>query len=109
MTMDRRGRLQATAPTITWRPVNVPDLLEARLVVGDGNDGGLYAGYVARTPGDGNDAWRGYIGLMHLPVGIGRRPAVQAAVERAARAAWAARMAGARDHGQRDTASRSDE
>lgn len=95
--MDRRGHLQATSsvPAITWRPVNVTDLLEARIVVGDGDHGdhgGFYAGYVARTPGDGDDEWRGYIGVTHAPVGMGQREAMQAAVERAARAAWGARQ-----------------
>lgn len=101
--MDRRACLPATSsePAITWRPVNVPDLLEARIIVRDGDHGGhgghrghggFYAGYVARTPGDGDDEWRGNIGVTHAPVGMGQREAMQAAVERAARAAWGARQ-----------------
>ncbi len=79
-------------PPITWRPVVVPDLLEARIVTGDDGDGddGLYVGYVTRTPGRG-DKWHGYVGFQHESVGVGTREAVQAAVEQAARAAWAAR------------------
>ncbi len=79
------------APTITWRMVVVPDLLEARITTGDDGDGGegLYAGYVARTPR--GDKWHGYVGLQHESVGMGTREAMQEAVERAAREAWAAR------------------
>ncbi len=79
------------APTITWHQVVVPDLLEARITTGDDGDGGegLYAGYVARSPGD--NEWRGYIGLTHTLVALGTRDAVQAAVEQAAREAWATR------------------
>ncbi len=79
-------------PTITWRMVVVPDLLEARIVTGDDGDGGegLYAGYVARTPR--GDKWHGYVGLQHESVGMGTREAMQAAVERAAREAWAAQQ-----------------
>jgi len=86
------------APVIAWMPVaNLIDLLEARLV--DGNGADLYAGYVARTPGDGDDEWRGYVGVTHVLVSIGLREAVQAVVERAAREAWAAQQtaAGIRD------------
>jgi len=93
------------ALTITWREVDTPDLLEARLIVGTGN--GVYVGYVARSPGD--DEWRGHIGLTHALIGIGTREAMQAAVEQAAREAWAARQErAAQDQGQRDTAYRSD-
>jgi len=67
--------------------VGALDLLEARLDVEDGP--ALYAGYVARTPGDSDDEWRGYVVVAHVLVSIGRRDAVQAAVERAAREAWA--------------------
>jgi len=98
---DERGTT-TVLPTITWRPVNVPDLLEARLDVGDGP--ALYTGYVARTPGDGDDEWRGYVGVTHVLVSIGRREAVQAAVERAAREAWAARQTWSRvTPGESDT------
>ena len=41
-------------PAITWREVDTPDLLEARLMVGD-DGAGVYVGYVARSPGD--DEW----------------------------------------------------
>jgi len=76
------------ALTITWREVGIPNLLEARLIMGAGN--GVYVGYVARSPGD--NEWRGYIGLTHTLVALGTRDAVQAAVEQAARDAWAARQ-----------------
>jgi len=87
------GPDEPEAPTITWRQVVVPDLLEARIVTGgdDNGDDGLYAGYVARTPR--GDKWHGYVGLQHESVGMGTREVVQAAVERAAREAWAARHA----------------
>ncbi len=75
-------------PPLIWREIGIPNLLEARLIVGVGN--GVYVGYVARSPGD--DEWRGYIGLTHVLVGMGQRQVVQAAVERVAREAWAARQ-----------------
>jgi len=79
-------------PTITWRDVETPHLLEARLVTGgdDNGDDGLYAGYVARTPR--GDKWHGYVGLQHESVGMGTREAMQAAVEQAAREVWAAQQ-----------------
>jgi len=73
----------SSSPPITWRPTNVRDLLEARLP-----DGDAYVGYVVRRAGDGDDEWRGYVGVTHVLVSIGRREAVQATVERAAREAW---------------------
>ncbi len=94
-------------PPITWRPVVGREIFEARLVAGSGRSLGWSVGYVAHTPGDGDDQWRGYVGLRHEPVGMGQRAAVEqaaveqaaveqaaverAAVERAAREAWAAR------------------
>ncbi len=54
-----------------------PYLLEARVTTADGAD--LYAGYVAVTPGA--DVWRGYVGRGFIPLGIGPRTAMQAAVE----------------------------
>jgi len=68
--------------------------------VGAGN--GVYVGYVARSPGD--DEWRGHIGLTHALVSIGTREAVQAAVEQAAREAWAARQRAAaeREEGEEE-------
>ena len=84
-------------PTIHWRPVNVTDLLEARLVSGNGDgddERGLYVGYIARTPGDGNDEWRGYIGITHVLVAVGTREIVQAAVEQRVRDLLATRAAG---------------
>ena len=110
---EQTPSLQATAPTITWRQVVVPDLLEARIVTGDDGDGddGLYVGYVARTPGRG-DKWHGSVGFQHESVGMGSREAMQAAVEQAAREAWAARQERAmtaQDQGQCDTTSRSDQ
>jgi len=85
------GPDEPEAPTITWRMVVVPDLLEARIVTGGDDNGGegLYAGYVARTPR--GDKWHGYVGLQHESVGMGTREAMQAAVERAAREAWGQR------------------
>ncbi len=99
---------QATTRPITWRPVIGRELFEARVVIKSGRSPGWYVGYVARTLGDGDDEWRGYVGITHVLVSIGRREAVQAAVERAAREAWATRIASAGDQGQRDTAYRSD-
>lgn len=58
-----------------------PCLHEARLTTADGAD--LYAGYVATTPGD--DDWRGYIGRGFVPLGLGTRTVMQAAVEQSAR------------------------
>ena len=53
-------------------------LHEARLTAPDGAD--LYVGYVAVSPG--YDDWRGYVGRGFIPVGLGSRPEMQAAVER---------------------------
>jgi len=92
--MRRNGEGQSehapSPPTITWRPVDALDLFEARII----DEGGraLYVGYVGHTPRDGDDEWRGYVGVTHVLVSIGRREAVQAAVERAAREAWAAQQ-----------------
>ena len=80
-----------SSQAITWRPTDVRDLLEARIVDDDGS--ALYAGYIVRRAGEGDDEWHGYIGIAHVLVGVGRREAVQAAVERAAREAWAAQLA----------------
>ena len=93
---DEPGAM-SSSPPITWQPVDALDLFEARII----DEGGraLYVGYVGHTPRDGDDQWRGYIGVTHVPVGMGRREAVQAAVERAAREAWAARRVGACDQG----------
>ncbi len=53
-------------------------LHEARLTTADGAD--LYAGYVAVTPGAA--VWRGYVGRGFVPLGLGPRTVMQAAVER---------------------------
>jgi len=42
----------------------------------DGAD--RYAGYIATTPGD--DVWRGYVGRGFVPIGMGPRMVMQAAV-----------------------------
>jgi len=77
-----------------------PDIIEARRIDADGR--ALYVGYVARTPGDGDDEWRGYVGLSHAPVGMGRLRSVQAAVDRVPRAEWiAGAEAGRRECGKR--------
>lgn len=76
---------------IVWRSVMSADIIEARRVDADGC--ALYVGYVAHTLGDGDDEWRGYVGIRHAPVGMGRLSTVQAAVERAACAAWIAGVA----------------
>ncbi len=52
-------------------------LHEARLTTAEGAD--LYAGYVAVTPGA--DRWRGYVGRGFVPLGMGPRTEMQAAVE----------------------------
>jgi len=54
-----------------------PYLHEARVTTTDGAD--LYAGYVAVTPGA--DVWRGYVGRGFIPLGMGPRTEMQAAVE----------------------------
>lgn len=54
-----------------------PYLHEARLTTADGAD--LYAGYVAVTPGAA--VWRGYAGRGFVPLGMGPRTEMQAAVE----------------------------
>ncbi len=58
-----------------------PYLHEARLTTADGAD--LYAGYVAVSPG--YDDWRGYVGRGFVPLGMGPRRVMQAAVERRVR------------------------
>ncbi len=95
------GPDEPEAPTITWRMVVVPDLLEARIITGDDGDGddGLYAGYVART--SRGDKWHGYVGLQHESVGMGTRGAVQAAVEQVVREAWAAQQETAQEGNER--------
>jgi len=54
-----------------------PYLHEARVTTADGAD--LYAGYVAVTPGAA--VWRGYVGRGFVPLGMGPRMEMQAAVE----------------------------
>ncbi len=54
-----------------------PYLHEARVTTADGAD--LYAGYVATTPGAA--VWRGYVGRGFVPLGMGPRLVMQAAVE----------------------------
>jgi hypothetical protein len=56
-------------------------LHEARVAASGGAD--LYAGYVAATPGA--DAWRGYVGREFVPLGLGPRMVMQAAVEQRVR------------------------
>jgi len=65
------------APLICWIERSLY-LHEARVITADGAD--LYAGYVAVTPGD--DVWRGYVGRGFIPLGMGARPEMRAAVER---------------------------
>ncbi len=65
------------APLLRWIERS-PYLHEARLTTVDGAD--LYAGYVAVSPG--YDDWRGYVGRGFIPVGLGPRTEMQAAVER---------------------------
>jgi hypothetical protein len=64
------------APLIRWIERS-PDLHEARVTTDAGAD--LYAGYVAVTPGA--DVWRGYVGRGFVPLGVGPREVMQAAVE----------------------------
>ena len=64
------------APMIHWIERS-PYLHEARVTTADGAD--LYAGYVAMSPGA--DVWRGYVGRGFVPLGVGPRPEMQAAVE----------------------------
>ncbi len=54
-----------------------PYLHEARVTTADSAD--LYAGYVAVTPGAA--VWRGYVGRGFVPLGMGPRMEMQAAVE----------------------------
>ncbi len=63
------------ASVIRWM-VRSPYLLEARVTADDGAD--LYAGYVAVTPGAA--VWRGYVGRGFIPLGMGPRTVMQAAV-----------------------------
>ncbi len=65
---------------------------EARVTTADGAD--LYAGYIAVTPGAG--VWRGYVDRGFIPVGLGPRPEMQAAV--------AQRVAETMQHGDEDLA-----
>jgi len=71
---------ERAAGTIRWLERS-PYLHEARITAADGAD--LYAGYVAVSPGY-ND-WRGYVGRGFIPVGVGPRTEMQAAVEERAR------------------------
>ncbi len=66
----------SAAPAIRWIERS-PYLREARLTTDGGAD--LYAGYVAVTPGA--DVWRGYVGRGFVPLGVGTRTEMQAAVE----------------------------
>ncbi len=66
----------SATPMIHWIERS-PYLHEARLTTADGAD--LYAGYVAVTPGA--NVWRGYIGRGFVPLGLGPRMEMQAAVE----------------------------
>ena len=63
-------------PLIRWLERS-PYLHEARVTTADGAD--LYAGYVAVSPGA--DVWRGYVGRGFVPLGMGTRTELQAAVE----------------------------
>ncbi len=65
----------STAPMIHWI-ARAPDLYEARVMLPNGHD--VYAGYVAVTPGA--DVWRGYVGRGFVPLGMGPRAVMQAAV-----------------------------
>jgi len=64
------------APLIRWIERS-PYLHEARVTTTDGAD--LYIGYVAVTPGAA--VWRGYVGRGFVPLGMGPRMEMQAAVE----------------------------
>ncbi len=74
-----------------------PYLHEARLTTADGAD--LYAGYVAVTPG--TDVWRGYIGRGFVPLGMGPRTVMQAAVAARVRdlLAWNREEVSSEQHG----------
>jgi len=67
----------STTAVIRWIERS-PYVHEARLTTAEGAD--LYAGYVAVSPG--YDDWRGYVGRGFIPVGMGPRTEMQAAVER---------------------------
>ena len=64
------------APMIHWIERS-PYLHEARVTTAEGAD--LYAGYVAVSPG--YDDWRAYVGRGVVPLGVGTRTEMQAAVE----------------------------
>ncbi len=64
---------------IQWRE-EVPHLYAAQLVDAEGV--AFYVGYVAEGPG--SDVWRGYLGPMFTPVGMGPRKSVQQAIEQRA-------------------------
>ncbi len=66
----------SAAPVIRWIERS-PYLHEARVMTAGAD---LYAGYVAVSPG--YDDWRGYVGRGFIPVGMGPRTEMQAAVER---------------------------
>jgi hypothetical protein len=67
---------ERTDVAIQWIE-RAPFLHEARVTTADGAD--LYAGYVATTPSA--DIWRGYVGREFIPLGMGPRGVMQAAVE----------------------------
>jgi len=67
-----------SATSVVYWIERSPYLHEARLTTAEGAD--LYAGYVAVSPG--YDDWRGYVGRGLIPVGLGPRTEMQAAVER---------------------------
>jgi len=65
---------------IQWRE-EAPHLYAAQIVDEEGV--AIYVGYVAEGPG--SDVWRGYLGRIFTPVGMGPRAAVRAAVEQRVR------------------------
>ncbi len=74
------GAYERVSATIRWIERS-PFLHEGRLTTADGAD--LYAGYVAMTPGAA--VWRGYVGRGFVPLGMGPRTVMQAAVEQRVR------------------------
>jgi len=67
---------------IQWRQES-PYLHAAYMTTQQGRK--VYVGYVATGPGD--DAWRGYMGVVVMPVGRGPRLVVQATIEQRVREA----------------------
>ncbi len=64
---------------IHWRE-EAPHLYAAQVV--DADSAAVYVGYVAAGPSP--DLWRGYLGRIFTPIGMGLRARVQQAIERRA-------------------------